>query len=146
MKAFDTGDVTVLVRVDFVDDNAWATTREAALSPLGPEVEANIVVVDDRAYDGVDFAALREPPTGYEARVLLCFDRHTREHPESPLLLIDWLGDYVEAEDRYLPRSLRVTPGHADSIAVNLTLANMDVDDFARSAKQDGIFRGFGPN
>jgi len=40
-------------------------------------------------------------------------------------------------------RELRCEVGEVASIEVNLSIANMDFDEFADSADADGVFRGF---
>ena len=62
-------------------------------------------------------------------------DRTTFEYPEHPLLVVDLLGEPG--------RAFRALPEQVQSIENNLSLANMDFEDFADSVGDDGIFRGF---
>jgi hypothetical protein len=56
-------------------------------------------------------------------------------HPEHPVLVVD----LTEAQTR----SFRVVPSEAWGVENNLRLANMDFSEFAASAGDDGVFRGF---
>jgi len=130
--------------VDFDDDPAWERVRDAALAPLRPGGAASLVVIEDRAYEGLDLSGLAKAPEDYGERVLIVFDAQTRKRPDNPLLVIDWLAEIDEEdEDRYIPRSMRATPEQVLSIEVNLSIANMDFDDYVANADPDGVFRGF---
>jgi hypothetical protein len=68
-------------------------------------------------------------------------------HPEQPLLVVN-LYDRVEslADQRRGLRygtTFRVVPSEAWSVQNNLSIANMDWEEFADSTDDDGIFRGF---
>jgi hypothetical protein len=52
-----------------------------------------------------------------------------------PLLVIDLLEEPT--------REIRVIASEFWSIENNLSLANMDFDEFASAAREDGVFRGF---
>lgn len=132
-----------LLRVDFADDAVWNAVRDAVFAPSAPG-DSHLTVIEDRAFEALELAGLAEAPKNYEERVLIVFDEQCRLHPENPLLIIDWLAETDESdEERYLPRSLRAVPGQVQTVEVNLTLANMDFDDFAKRTDADGIFRGF---
>jgi uncharacterized protein DUF6924 len=63
-------------------------------------------------------------------------DAVTMSMPEWPVLVVNLNADVDVAPFRALPRQVQ-------SIQNNLSLANMDYIEFARSATADGIFRGF---
>jgi Trm5-related predicted tRNA methylase len=133
-----------LLRVDFADEHTWQLVRDVTLRPLTTGAESHLAVIDDPEFDGLDLTGGVERPGDYQERILLVFDRVTREHPDHPLLLIDWLADEDEDdEERFIPRALRVIPSEVREIEVNLTLANMDFETFANSADADGIIRRF---
>jgi hypothetical protein len=77
-------------------------------------------------------------PDGYESPLLALVDHTTIASPEMPVLLVD----LNELNEQY-GRTMRVIPAELPSIEVNLSLANMDFFDFADSADEDGVFRGF---
>lgn len=41
-------------------------------------------------------------------------------------------------------RTFRALPSEVNGIESNLSIANMDWEDFAESVDDDGVFRGFG--
>ncbi len=57
------------------------------------------------------------------------------EQPDHPLVAID---PWEEPG-----RTFRVVPQETGSIENNLSISNMDREDFAESAQGDGVFRGF---
>ena len=60
------------------------------------------------------------------------------------MLLIDWFAEVDEDDDeRFLPRAVRIAPDHVAEAEINLSLANMDFEDYAAKAGPGGIFRGF---
>ena len=143
-KRLDVAHNTALLRVDFDDDSIWRRVRDAVLAPLTPGDVSNLIVIEDKEFEGVDLARLETAPEGYEKRVLIVFDRQSREHATHPLLLIDWFAEVDEDDDeRFMPGAIRIAPEHVPEAEINLSLANMDLDDYVAHADQEGIFRGF---
>ena len=62
-------------------------------------------------------------------------DRKTISDPDHRLLIID---RFTEPG-----REFRAVPSQIQSIENNLSIANMDFTEFADSADDDGVFRGF---
>lgn len=134
----------VLLRTDFADQQVWEQVRDTALASLWGSDAPTLIVVDDRRYSGEDFGDLSEPPEGYEKRVLVVFDAWARAHGDHPLLVIDWFADVDEQdEERFIAGSLRAAPDQVQTVEGNLSMANMDFDDFLAAADADGVFRGF---
>jgi uncharacterized protein DUF6924 len=75
-------------------------------------------------------------PHKYRHPVLFVVDAIAMSNPEHPVLVVN-LNARVDA------RSFRALPRKVQSIQNNLSLANMDYDEFATSAGGDGVFRGF---
>ena len=134
----------VLLRTDFADQRVWEQVRDTALVSLWGSVAPSLLVVDDDRYDREDLSDLSTPPEGYEKRVLVVFDKLARTHEDHPLLVIDWLADVDEEdEERFIAMSLRATPDQAQTVQGNLSMGNMDLEDFLAAAAMDGVFRGF---
>jgi hypothetical protein len=55
--------------------------------------------------------------------------------PEHPVLALDLYSDPG--------RTLRVIPSEMWGVENNLSLANMDFEEFADAVDKDGVFRGF---
>lgn len=77
-----------------------------------------------------------EPPPYY----MFLVDAETVRNPEIPIVAVDTGPDQPE---RPRGRTFRVIPTEMCSVENNLSLANMDFEDFADSAGEDGVFRGF---
>ena len=130
--------LSLLIRGDFSDLEAWRMVVNAALAPDPVDgFSADLTLVDDPTYDNITVDelahAIGEPPPFY---VFLC-DTQTLSHPDHPILAINLDGEDTSN------RSVRVVPAAMWSIENNLALANMDFADFVAAADTDGIFRGF---
>jgi hypothetical protein len=138
----DTWSVPV-VRADFSDDGVWVRITEKIAEPTVEGFGADVEFVEDPALTGLDEAALaagypRAYPHAYRHPVLFVVDAVAVTEPEHPLLVVNLNAGVDVAPFRALPRQVQ-------GIQNNLSLANMDYVEFARSAEADGVFRGFGP-
>lgn len=122
---------TPLVRTDFSDADAWAAVQALITTPNADGFQAYVDIVDDPAFGGAifDHSAVR---TGKHA-LLIIADRTAMTDPGHPLLCIN----NASAEQ------LRVIARELWSIENNLSIANMDFDEFMKAAAPDGVFRGF---
>ena len=66
---------------------------------------------------------------------LFIADRLTLTHPEFPILVVDLYASRG--------REFRALPTQVQAIQNNLSIANMDFEEFANAVDKDGIFRGF---
>jgi hypothetical protein len=125
-----------VVRTDFSDDDAWTAVEIQTFAVTSEGFQANMRVVDDRAFAGMsaDHVIAQLPP-GYAQSFLVIADQDTITAPEHPLLVVD-LGDPAHPQFRALPSTIQ-------QIENNLSIANMDFGEFAGAVGQDGIFRGF---
>jgi hypothetical protein len=127
---------TPVLRTDFSDEVAWEVIRAAIASPNEAGFKANVEFIDDPSYrDLTTGRILRLVPDDRRYRLLAIADKTTIDSAEMPLLVID-----LQEES---PREIRVVAAEFWSIENNLSLANMDFEDFASTVDADGIFRGF---
>jgi len=130
-----------VVRADFSDDGIWERLKDDVLELTEEGFGANVEFVEDRALSDLDEAAIvggyrRGYPHQYRHPVLFVIDAVAVSTPEHPVLVVN-LNAGVDVEPfRALPRQMQ-------SIENNLSLANMDYIEFARSTGADGVFRGF---
>jgi hypothetical protein len=125
----------LVIRTDFSDEAAWDRLCGAIRTP-SPDFGflANVDFVSDRQYDGATADALvAEAPDSQQ--LLFVADRVALTHPEQPLLAVYYFDKPF--------RSLRVIPSELWGVENNISLANMDFDEFAENVGPDGIFRGF---
>lgn len=145
-----------LIRTDFSEDAKWTKITEQVLAPQlesGQEFYAEVDCISDEKFTGLELGAIVTLLPDYYAG-FFCFvaDRYTFENPGLPILVIGFAptGDTPDEFNRY-PRqvpsedikSFRALPKTIQSIENNLSLANLDFDDFLRSVESDGVFRGF---
>lgn len=130
-----------VVRADFGDDGVWERLKHEIMSPTAEGFGASVEFVEDRALIGLDEAAIvagypRAYPGRYRHPVVFVVDAVTVSAPGHPLLV-------VSLHERDEARLFRTLPRQVQGIENNLSIANMDFDEFARSADPDGVFRGF---
>ena len=125
------------VRTDFSNEGAWRDLLAAVSLPTSEDgFLANLTVVDDPGFKGADPTALAESAAkdGPRHAVLFAADAMALSHPDRPILCIDLSQ----------PQStFRVIPSELWGVENNLSLANMDWEEFAGAVDADGIFRGF---
>ncbi len=132
----DTSDALVL-RTDFSDESAWRSIRAAfdVPSPIDGFL-ANLTCVEDRSFEAATVADLVAAAAAGQYRTFMFVaDSVTMRDADHPVLVID-LADEPG-------RTFRVIPSEMWSVENNLSLANMDFDEFADAIDAAGIFRGF---
>ncbi|WP_190812998.1 DUF6924 domain-containing protein [Saccharopolyspora pogona] len=131
-------DATPIVRTDFSDDHAWETAWRDLTMPR--EYWEDDVVLDAALVAIPEF----EGWTGEELATLLSHTKHERllavdavtlASPEHPVLVVE-----IDPE-RDQPRSFRATPHALLDVEIQLSIANMDWEDFSRSVDPDGVLR-----
>ncbi len=144
-KAFHLPDgESLFIRTDFSSDAAWLETLNAAQQPWdlggGAVSYANITPVDERRFEGMTVDTFEKqlpaPPPYY----LFIADTRTLTDPEHPILVVDTsrMNESVVGFQTF-----RVAPSELASVENNLSLANMDFEDFSTNVDPDGVFRGF---
>jgi hypothetical protein len=73
-------------------------------------------------------------PDDPDAAVLFIADSTTLTSPDHPILVVDLMENRAP---------FRCIPGELWSVENNLNIANMDWEEFADAAGEDGVFRGF---
>jgi hypothetical protein len=135
MDVFPKTDNSLVLRTDFADDLVWAAVSAAIAAPVG-DFRAYVTFVDDRRYDGLTIEQLLAlVPEGSNLTFIFLVDGETLRHPDHPVLVVDLFHQRG--------RSFRVIPSEMWGVENNLSLANMDWEEFADRVDQDGVFRGF---
>jgi hypothetical protein len=128
-------DTSLVLRTDFSDDLAWEALK-AAISTEDEHGEATFV--SDRAYDGATVQSLTDTDVAAadDAKVCHVFvaDGVAMTGGEHALLVVDLFSPPYE--------SVRVAPTGFAEVSANLTIANLDVADFADESDPESIFRG----
>lgn len=137
MPSFPNTDETPLLRLDFSDDATWKKVCEMITAPVPfnehMDFQANVSIVDDPAFAGVqpgDLAALVPEDTH---SVLLVVDAETIANDEHPVLCIDLLDSPGQ--------SFRFTPSVSWAVENNLSLGNADFEEVESLCDSDGVLR-----
>ncbi len=126
---------TLVLRTDFSDDAAWKSLQ-SLLENTDDEFAPGLDFISDPAFDGLAAEQLKSMLSDAESHTFaFIIDRTTLSDPDHPILLVDLAGA--------LGKTFRVIPAAAGEVASNLSIANMDFDEFAQAAGPDGVFRGF---
>ena len=130
----------LLLRTDFADDAAWAAVCEAVQAKSEQGFQAQVECVSDPAFDGLtvdQLMTLITEPADDDWGFVFLVDRLTLTHLESLVLVVD-LDEHEQPG-----RTFRVIPAEMWAVENNLSIANMDFEDFADAVDEDGVFRGF---
>ncbi|WP_405853889.1 hypothetical protein OG407_00445 [Streptomyces sp. NBC_01515] len=141
MKSLPQTDDTLLIRTDFSDQTAWQALHTAITTPNEDDFIANVHIVDEAAYRDLtpEQVISLAPARGF---LLIVADKTALTTPEMPLLAVlphEEGDDELEQEHG----KLRVIAEELWSIENNISLANMDWEEFVDAADDDGVFRGF---
>ena len=126
---------SLVLRTDFSDDSAYMSLCSVIREPVG-EFRAYVECVSDVAYEGLSVEQLVSlAAQGFSKRFLFVVDRPALTSPEHPILVIDL--------DREPGRTFRVIARELWGVENNLSIDNMNFEEFADSVDADGVFRGF---
>ncbi len=137
MKQIPETEYAVVLRTDFSDQATWKTICATILEPVGDfHFLANVEFLDDMQYADITKGQLLELiPKNYDHSFIIVADQTAISNPDHPLLVVDL---YEKSG-----REFRAIPSQIQGIENNLSIANMDFDEFADSVDADGVFRGF---
>lgn len=123
-----------LIRTDFADDARWNTVRDAAFAPDEEGFTPyQLSVVDDASFSGASPEdVLRAVPEGAQVQFVMIADATTMT--DETFLVLKPTGT---------PDRFRTAPAAVAAIDNNLSIANMDFEEFASAIDADGVFRGF---
>ena len=124
---------SLVLRTDFTDDAAWAQLQ-TAIDPEGA------TYVSDPRYSGVTIQALVDTDAvaaeDDKLTYLFIADATTMVDAEHPLLAVDL---YDEPG-----RAFRLPPRWYADVSANLSIANMDFQEFVDATDESGTYRGLG--
>jgi len=125
-----------VIRTDYRDDAAWDRLRVALATGGSEGSRGGVDLVEDQGLAdlSVEEVLARLPP-GLAHPVLFVVDDRALQTPGGAVVV-------VEPAD-VAPCQFRAALDQVAAINNNLSLANMDFNDFADSTDPDGVFRGF---
>ena len=140
---------SLLVRTDFSSDEAWRRVAGEAAQENGDGFRAYAEPVSDQAFDAASWETVKAalPAGSHGASVLFIADSMSLSSPDHPILVVDLSDTFLPVDEfpeiaGWMP--FRCIPSALWSVDNNLNIANMDWEEFARAAGEDGVFRGFG--
>lgn len=128
----------LVLRTDFSDDTKWAQVCDLIAKSgkgLGFQPDPNIDYLSDKKFDKLKNERLLNRSHDYEHPFIFVVDIITIYDNEHPILCIDLYnqpGQYF-----------RTLPSEMWDIENNLSLSNMDFEEFYQLTDDDGIFRSF---
>jgi uncharacterized protein DUF6924 len=129
-------DNTLLLRSEYSDDAAWKELCRLVEAPSQDDFRANLTFVEHPELNGKSVPELMAIVEGGEYRSFFFIaDQEAIYGRGHPVLVVDL------ADQR--GRTFRVIPSEMWSVENNLSLANMDFDEFAEGVDSEGVFRGF---
>ncbi|WP_331769900.1 hypothetical protein OG948_40000 (plasmid) [Embleya sp. NBC_00888] len=142
----------LIVRTDYGDEAAWRAVMAKLAQPWGPdgEYEAVAHVMDDPVWADAtpdEVAASADDRLG----AVFLADGTTMREPDHALLAVElrfgkpWGGKEGPNEWVALGRRFRTEPRMVHTIHANLSIANMDFEEYAAAAGADpeGVLRPF---
>lgn len=146
MKPLPEADETIVLRTDFSDHAVWEALKDVIVAPNAMDFRAYVEFIDDPEYDGVTIDDILETEKAPDVdfgnedtwdyfTYIFIVDKMTISHPEQPIICLN----LFEAPYRHF----RLVPSQMQSVENNLSIANMDFEEFADNVDDDGIFRGF---
>ncbi len=129
-------DATPVIRTDFSDEATWAKVQKDVAAPYLMGFVANVRFIDDKQYDGLTGQEiLQQIPDLDNYGCVFIADTSTMSSIEHHLLVLNPADPGG--------KTFRVIPSEAWSVENNLSIANMDYEEFLNAADADGVFRGF---
>ncbi len=135
MKTIPKSKEALVIRTDYSSQPKWIELRALIEAPIG-DFRAHVDFVDDPELDGLDEVDLIERlPEDFTSTFMIVADGETFSNPERPLLIVDLREE--------IGRTFRAIPTTIQSIENNLSISNMDFEEFADATDSDDVFRGF---
>jgi hypothetical protein len=134
LKRLPPSNNSIVLRTDFSDQSAWDAIRAEIEKPVDG-FYAYVMYVDDPEYDGLTKPQILELFEDENYSFVIVADRRAMSDPEHPLLVIDLFDEHLQ--------EFRTIPSGVQAIENNLSIANMDFEEFANAAGADGVYRGF---
>lgn len=143
-----------VIRTDFSSDEKWTHVCDLIAAPqkdAGTDFYAYVWYVNEEKYrDKKPCDLVHSLPSSYPEFFCFVVDRECIENSEHPVLVIGFYPSDNKSYDRP-PRdtppkdiaTFRALPSQIQGIQNNLSIGNMDFEEFKDSADDDGVFRGF---
>lgn len=146
----------LIVRTDYTDEKAWLGVTADLRRPWGDdgEFEADVHLIDDPVWANVTAdEVLAAVSRDEDLSVVFIADGVTMRSAHCSLLALDVGAEDEDLDPEYYQelinspslREFRTVPAGVHCVHANLSLANMDFEEYAETAAADpeGVFRSF---
>jgi len=134
---------TLIIRTDFADPAPWDKLRAIINDPY--DVGSGAFVDDPRFAGLAPEQLLARLPRDYDGAIIAVADATTFASADLPLVIV-----YVDDDDEenLAPPTdrFRCAAAAYAEVEVNLSLANVDFEDFLDAVGSDGVYRGLPPD
>jgi hypothetical protein len=126
---------SLLVRVDFSDDAAWAKLLDHVERENKHGFRPYVELIDDAEFSGAEWFAVKAAVPENDDGVALLFvaDLVTLSTKDHPVLVIDLFSDSAP---------FRCETDSLWGVENNLNIGNMGWEEFAEHLGDDGVYRG----
>ena len=126
---------TPLLRTDHTRPDRWAALLACIETPTKQGFRAYVAVLTDPKLEGMTEQEIRRLPRANDAeRFVLVADGLAQADDDFPILVMDMSGEGRP--------SFRVACKCLWAVQNNLSLANMDWEEFSAATDPDGVYRG----
>ena len=138
---------TPLLRVAFDDDAVWervaaALTGRSAVGGWASRQESLVDDVADRRYEGVEVDRLAKAWPADLLAYAIVADERTMSEGDATGSIAAVSVLYVDLSNER-GRTFRTAVDQVAGVSMNLSIANVDFEEYANAAGPDGVFRGF---
>ncbi|XOV67664.1 MAG: DUF6924 domain-containing protein [Fluviicola sp.] len=125
-----------LIRTYFDDNTTWAGLAEKFTAKNDMGFSANLDLVNDPKNENLSIGEIvKKLPEDYPFDMLFIADSLTLTQSDNTVLCVDVINEQGSF--------FRVIPAELWSVENNLSIANMDFQDFFENCDENGVFRGF---
>jgi hypothetical protein len=126
----------LLIRTDFGDDKKWNELIKKVNLKYEDGFKAYVETYNNSNFKNLDFNLIFNlKKEDYDFNFLFIADSLTLNNVENPIICIELYTD--------TKRFFRVIPSELWSVENNLTISNMEFEEFYSRRDKDNIFRGF---
>ena len=133
------------MRTDFSSDEAWQQLAGQATRENEDGFRAYAEPVSDPVFDAASWETVKAAvPAGQGASVLFIADSISLSSPDHPVLVVDLSDTYLSVAEfpEITGRTpFRCIPSELRGVDNNLNISNMDWEEFAGAAGEDGVPR-----
>jgi hypothetical protein len=136
MKALPVTKDAAVLRTDFANQAAWQAICAEIQKPSAEGFKAHVEFIDDKGFAGASpKEVVASVPAKYPHTFLIIVDAKAISTKDHSVLVVEL--------KKASGKAFRALPSTIQAIENNLSIANMDFEEFADAVDGSGVFRGF---